>query len=168
MERRALRELIAKLIDPVAFVRKESGQRLLARSWDRTRALNRANSILNAIEAEGYLVMRAGTGVQRIAAERRRQTEVEGWTPEHDDKHNDESLAIAGACYAMPPTVRQMEERADLCAEGGMLTVPKHWPWAAGWWKPKNRMRGLERAGALIAAELDRLDRREAHHRSAA
>jgi hypothetical protein len=37
--------------------------------------------------------------------------------------------------------------------------APEKWPWSLSWWKPKGRIRNLERAGALIAAEIDRLDR---------
>jgi hypothetical protein len=36
-----------------------------------------------------------------IIAERRRQVDTEGWTEEHDDKHNGGELARAGACYAL-------------------------------------------------------------------
>jgi hypothetical protein len=35
------------------------------------------------------------------------------------------------------------------------------WPWRWEWWKPGNRVRELEKAGALIAAEIDRLSRIE-------
>ena len=34
------------------------------------------------------------------------------------------------------------------------------WPWAAEWWKPKDCRRNLVRAGALILAEIERLDRK--------
>lgn len=37
-----------------------------------------------------------------IAAERVRQVEAEGWTPEHDDRHNNSELACAAA-YALAP-----------------------------------------------------------------
>jgi hypothetical protein len=78
--------------------------------------------------------------VNEIAAERRRQIEQEGWTTEHDDQHTDGSLADAAAVY--------------LGAE-----VP--WPasWSLEWYKPKNYRRDLIRAGALIVAEIERLDR---------
>jgi len=33
------------------------------------------------------------------------------------------------------------------------------WPWGKEWWKPSDRRRDLVKAGALIAAEIDRLDR---------
>lgn len=80
-----------------------------------------------------------------VAAERRRQIEAEGWTPEHDDKHDDGSLGAAAACYAAT-------QRPD-----GMC--PAYWPWQASWWKPKDRRSDLVRAGALILAEIERLDR---------
>lgn len=74
-----------------------------------------------------------------VLAERERQKSVEGWTPEHDDEHNDEQLALAAACYA--------------------LGSPTFWPWENRWWKPKDRRRNLVRAGALILAEIERIDR---------
>jgi hypothetical protein len=33
------------------------------------------------------------------------------------------------------------------------------WPWSREWWQPKDRRRDLVRAGALIVAEIERLDR---------
>jgi len=88
--------------------------------------------------------------VAEIAAERRRQIGVEGWSAEHDDAHTDESLAVAAACYAMPDRKMNRHVRPK---------VPVDWPWASGWWKPKDRRRDLIRAGALIVAEIERLDR---------
>jgi hypothetical protein len=40
--------------------------------------------------------------VTDVMAERRRQVEQEGWTPGHDDTHDDGSLALAAVCYAHP------------------------------------------------------------------
>jgi hypothetical protein len=90
-------------------------------------------------------------GVALIAAERRRQVEKEGWTPEHDDEHADDKLASAAACYAAPKWQRAVT------ANG----VPALWPWDKCWWKPSpdNRIRELAKAGALVAAEIDRLSR---------
>ena len=87
--------------------------------------------------------MNAKTGIELIAEERQRQITAEGWTPEHDDEHDNEQLAQAAACYAMPPRLRG----------------PLPWPWDADWWKPGDRIRELTKAGALIAAEIDRLQR---------
>ena len=85
-----------------------------------------------------------------IAAERRRQIEAEGWTPEHDDAYRQGHLADAAACYA-------------LCAHdtGAKRSIPAWWPWRNEWWKPSTTRRDLVKAGALIAAEIERLDRAE-------
>jgi hypothetical protein len=87
-----------------------------------------------------------------IAAERRRQVEVEGWTPEHDDDHQTGELALAGACYAATVDSRRKG--------GAVLTgrAPASWPWSVHWWKPVDNRRDLVRAGALIVAELDKAD----------
>lgn len=37
------------------------------------------------------------TVIDEIAAERRRQIEAEGWTPEHDDQHDEAEMARAAA-----------------------------------------------------------------------
>ena len=89
-----------------------------------------------------------------IAAERQRQITAEGWTPEHDDWHFDGSLAVAAACYAT--------QANQGLHEGGMKvreSVLRYWPWDWNWWKPTpdNRIRELVKAGALIVAEIERL-----------
>lgn len=89
---------------------------------------------------------RVTDGVALIAAERRRQMDVEGWTPEHDDEHAWGELALAAVCYAMPEP-------------GRGHPFPRWWPWDASWWKPSDRIRELVKAGALIAAEIERLQR---------
>ena len=88
------------------------------------------------------------SGAESIALERHRQVTEEGWTPEHDDAHDDQELAEAAACYALGFD-------QDMRRNG----APLNWPWYEQWWKPKDRRSDLVRAGALIAAEIDRLDR---------
>lgn len=96
-----------------------------------------------------------------IAAERRRQVEVEGWTAEHDDAHAAGEMARAGACYAL----HGARAAVPLHDAGGrrLVTIDVgaecFWPWQTAWWKPQDMRRNLVRAGALIAAELDRSDR---------
>lgn len=85
-----------------------------------------------------------------IAAERRRQIEQEGWTPEHDDAHSDGQMATAAACYAIS---------AHNVIRYKRITMPSWWPWDSKWWKPGTTRRDLVKAGALIAAEIERLDR---------
>lgn len=85
------------------------------------------------------------TGAERIAAERRRQVGVEGWTPEHDAEHTESELLIAASGYLYAGVT-------------GNLSRPMGWPWHPDWWKPSDDpTRNLVKAGALIAAEIDRL-----------
>ena len=79
-----------------------------------------------------------------VLAERARQVSQEGWTPEHDDQHDGMELAFAASCYAV----------AD---EGEPPNAV--WPWPIEWWKPRSHRENLVRAGALILAEIERLDR---------
>lgn len=98
-------------------------------------------------------------GTDLIRMERERQVTVEGWTPEHDDEHKTGDLSRAAACYA--------EHAANFMSHKHSLDVrayravpaPDDWPWDEKWWKPKNPQHDLIRAGALIAAEIDRIDR---------
>ncbi len=91
-----------------------------------------------------------------VLAERQRQIDVEGWTPEHDDAHGYGDLARAAACYAL--TIREWRFRID-----GALNVLEYlWPWSLEWWKPTTRRRDLVKAAALILAEIERIDREEA------
>lgn len=85
-------------------------------------------------------------GIELITQERTRQINVEGWTKEHDDEHTNNELALAAICYAIPGTY-----------------LPSYWPstWDRKWYKPTTRIIDLVKAGALIAAEIDRLQRIE-------
>lgn len=99
--------------------------------------------------------------IDDIAKERRRQISKEGWTLEHDDEHEDGSLADVAACYAATTRAFKAEEFAG--ASYRVYTVYSDlWPksWADHWWKPKRkRRRNLIIAAALIVAEIERLDR---------
>ncbi|HCF3834982.1 TPA: hypothetical protein ACQQIX_007039, partial [Pseudomonas aeruginosa] len=92
-----------------------------------------------------------------VQAERRRQVEAEGWTPEHDDEHDSGEIACAAACYALPPAHPARIEGAL----GRYGRDPNIWPWTRDWWKPapNDRRRELIKAGALVLAEIERLDR---------
>lgn len=83
------------------------------------------------------------TGIELIAEERQRQIKEEGWTLEHDKQWKHEELAEAAACYAHP----------------FRSSVNLNWPFDKSWWKstPQDRIKELQKAGALIAAEIDRL-----------
>ena len=81
-----------------------------------------------------------------VIAERQRQKAVEGWTSEHDDAYQNSELADAAACYAIN-------------AHNQGLSTPAHWPWAPDWWKQSGPRRDRVKAGALILAEIERIDR---------
>jgi hypothetical protein len=82
-----------------------------------------------------------------VLSERRRQIEVENWTPAHDDEHDYGQMADAAACYALHAAGTPTEH------------YERFWPWSRSWWKPKDKRSDLVRAAALIIAEIERLDR---------
>lgn len=94
-----------------------------------------------------------------VIAERERQQNVEGWTPEHDDEHRRGGLALAAASYALNSVRSHHEEVRDSLASG---VIPPEWPWSNEYWKPSSPRRDLIKAAALIIAEIERLDRAEA------
>ena len=88
-------------------------------------------------------------GAKLIAAERRRQIRIEGFNATHDEDHGDFTLSIAAACYAVHGSSVRVLNRSGNDA----------WPWEDEWDKREkhSRLRRLVIAGALIAAEIDRL-----------
>lgn len=115
------------------------------------------------------------SGIDLITAERDRQINREGWTPEHDDEHADGELAMAASCYAAPRRIYVQRQSVDA------VHFEEPWPWEHRWDKrfalgerkenPGNMLPRIEtlteadridllvKAGALIAAEIDRLQR---------
>lgn len=94
------------------------------------------------------------TGIELIAEERARQISSEGWTAAHDAEHYRGELSAAGASYAMAAS-GQVKYHRDSMAD---ITPPSQWPWDAEWWKlSDDPVRTLTKAGALIAAEIDRI-----------
>ncbi|EPY1490535.1 hypothetical protein [Klebsiella michiganensis] len=94
-------------------------------------------------EMESRTVTAAATDV---LAERQRQVTAERWTAERDDGYQNSELADAAACYAIH-------------AHNQGFSTPAHWPWSPDWWKQTSPRRDLVKAGALILAEIERLDR---------
>ncbi|EMD5225122.1 hypothetical protein VQ422_005102, partial [Salmonella enterica] len=78
-----------------------------------------------------------------VISERLRQLTVEGRTAEQDDHYSNLELRNAAVCYICPSLAES------------------HWPWADKYWKPTSARRNLEKAGALILAEMERLDRQK-------
>lgn len=95
-------------------------------------------------------------GIDLIAKERRRQIEQGGFNREHDEQHMNHELAWAAVCYAAPTPV--FVKRDD---PGSTIFFEDPWPtlWAPDWDKRENHseIRRLVIAGALIAAEIDRI-----------
>lgn len=89
------------------------------------------------------------TAIELIAEERQRQIAEEGWTIERDQMYSADDLVLAAATYALPERIRLWLGRKDIDI----------WPWSSSWWKPSpdNRIKELTKAGALIAAEIERL-----------
>lgn len=114
-----------------------------------------------------------GAALQDIATERRRQVRTEGWTAAHDDEHSLGELARAASAYALagswptdqedPAVARDLEQLHGADVREGreplLDAILRLWPWDWNWWKPTNRRRALVKAGALIVAEIERLDR---------
>jgi hypothetical protein len=140
--------------EPRAAVRKEAIQTAVMAmrvvlDGDATLRLWRAMRGLDPLTEGEHL-----SGAESIALERHRQVTKEGWTPAHDDGHDEGELAFAAACYAL-----EANAGSNLFDRSRQDALRELWPFNAHWWKPKDRRSDLVRAGALIAAEIDRLDR---------
>ena len=79
-----------------------------------------------------------------VLAERQRQISAEGMTNAGDDGYRAAELPRAAAAYIL---------------NGANDEAPAIWPWAKAWWKPRDARANYVRAGALILAEIERLDR---------
>jgi hypothetical protein len=119
----------------------------------------------------------AVSGTELIAAERQRQIDVEGYTSAHDEEHDYHDMTDAAICYADasrqvimavrwasdPHNQRRWPGECEEIITNPLkdiynATGPQGWPWVAEDWKPStDPVRNLVKAGALIAAEIDRL-----------
>lgn len=99
-------------------------------------------------------------GIDLIAEERQRQIDVEGYSAQHDSQHNASDFVYAAISYAESAIV------GINCIEIGntneteimlrKVEMGKNYPF--GWdFKPSTNVRDLVKAGALIAAAIDRL-----------
>ena len=118
------------------------------------------NLVLETARPDGAAFVSSDwVGADLIRAERRRQIEGEGWDGGHDDAHRSGELCDAAISYARAAAKQARgESLAYLKGMAAAGDVP--WPWEDGWWKPDaDQIRNLVKAGALIAAEIDRLHR---------
>lgn len=117
-------------------------------------------------------------GVELVAAERKRQIEVEGWDNLHDADHDKMQLTGAAACYAanainkkcggpisrfqynFPPEMNFLVNNGDRgdrkLDKGGWRDG---WPWESSWDKRDKHdvLRSLVISAALIVAEIDNI-----------
>ena len=100
-------------------------------------------------------------GIDLIAEERQRQIDVEGYNQQHDSQHKVSELIYAAIAYLESAKV------GVNCAEMGNTNEDEimmrkvgmgiHYPF--GWdFKPSTNVRDLVKAGALIAAAIDRIE----------
>lgn len=113
---------------------------------------------------------RTNIAINLIREERNRQIREEHFSEEHDAEWTQGELAIAAACYAT--AAAEVVPFRHIEAANGHTFVDL-WPWGDLWDRRKymanyvnalpdrtiDRMRFLEKAGALIVAELERLGR---------
>ncbi len=97
----------------------------------------------------------AVAAAQDVLSERRRQVISEGWTPAHDDGHVNDEIAAMACFYAMPPGARDWSAKDTGYGDTfGAAIIPNGWDAKEG-----DRRRELVKAGALVLAEIERLDR---------
>ena len=110
------------------------------------------------------------TAIELIAEERQRQIEKEGYSTTHDDEHAGGEIAMAAACMAAPKDIYELR-----MTNNKTVLFEDPYPWGEetysrgekGWHhlstaekkKGKKRLRQLQIAGALIVAEMERLQR---------
>lgn len=92
--------------------------------------------------------------IHDVLQERHRQILSERYTREHDDAHVSGELGLAAALYALPYESGMLEQddfiRLDMLLEIGFEWKLKPEP---------DRRKRLVKAGALILAEIERMDR---------
>lgn len=94
-----------------------------------------------------------------VLAERAAHATREGWTPKHDDQHDSGEMARAAGVYAIGASGEGWAFNDFKYGDDGEPLFPAYWPWDARWFKPKGDREDLVRAGALILAEIERIDR---------
>ncbi|HEY1999721.1 hypothetical protein [Paraburkholderia sp.] len=121
------------------------------------------DSILSDIRSlSGAHVQVVPQAWQDVTAERQRQVSDEGWTPDHDDRHVNFEMTLSAAYYAIytagaalpEPSENFPSKRYVLFQHADAL-----WPWDDMSRKPTGARSNLVKAGALILAEIERIDR---------
>lgn len=101
--------------------------------------------------------------IDLIKEERKRQISEEGFTESHDDRHTSGEIGDAAICYASAAAKMARGESLEYvreCVSAMDRGFP--WPWEESWWNPSStQIKNLIKAGALIVAEIERLQRAE-------
>jgi hypothetical protein len=122
------------------------------------------SEIAGEVPAGSTTSERTSKAILDVVAERRRQTEVEGFSPDHDDKHDRGQLVRAAVNYAAAASVSIYLGRSHDFTEPPPFREhgqAVRWPWGDRWWKPGKARRMLVKAASLIIAEIERIDRSE-------
>ena len=96
------------------------------------------------------------TGIERITKEMVRQLGSLGWSHLHDESHTKMQLAMAAKAYINYNWYVMIGNSHETAVAASL----NFWPWKKEEFKPSlNMIRNLEKAGAMLAAEIDRLER---------
>lgn len=105
-------------------------------------------------------IMSKQTGIDKIWKERLRQIHTEGYDSDHDSQHTLGEIAEGARCYltaALEQIYQETNHNAFLDSQTLKDEFCKDWPWEFDTFKPsEDYQRNLVKAGAMIAAELDR------------
>lgn len=100
------------------------------------------------------------TGIELMAKERQHQISPPGRMPGYEDQLRPGQLAAAASCY-LELALAQVRGVEDL--DEFKYDTLDFWPWDEDWFKTSPEpVQNLIKAGALIAAEIDRLQRQPA------
>jgi len=128
----SLRHGVVKVVEGVAV------------SWDPFPAGPRHLVVPQELRPEDVMML------GRIANERAGQISREGYRQEHDDQHDGGALAGAASAYALSSVAHGL---GGVARRAVLLLSRIIWPWGREWWKPKDPLRDIERAGALLVAD---------------
>lgn len=129
--------------------------------------MTRAPRVPGDEAASGEAASGAAIARELLAELARRRTQ-EGFSAAADDAFATGELAHAAAAYAFTGALTAPEDRhAAVSPKGPPISerswlhnvISELWPFSWSWWRPSSPRADLVKAGALIIAEIERLDR---------
>lgn len=110
------------------------------------------------------------TGIELIAEERQRQISIEGYDVNHDSQHDFRELTSAASTYIDAAILTAKSKEIGNSDEASISWHKDNepfewnylklgWPWEEESFKPTTPLEDLIKAGALIAAAIDRLQK---------